>query len=444
MNPRLQLCLAPSFWCFLVDLSYVLQALCEFQESRRRRISFISLLQICSSRSSLPIGTASLTMMRSRSALSWLFVCVLSHAIHVFGFSVNNGSPAADVICVGEALFDCIATERGISIDEMAERHAFEAFAGGATANVASACCKLGTSSAWIGCLGADEDGDQIIEILSSAGVNVDLVQQTTQQPTRRVMVTRNKDTGDREFGGFWENRAANEFADCLLDDTELFPGVETLLHDAQWIVCGTLGLAYPASAAAMRRLVESTKQTANPPKLLVDVNWRPVFWKDSPYSESEARQTILDFVQDAEVLKMTDEEVEWLLGIPADESIQNPELVHKNFPNAKAVLVTAGENGASYSMACCSGFIPALPIDIVETTGAGDAFTAGFLNQVITQCVDLGNLQDTKPNDIDRGDFCMQIVKFASAVGGLTCTGNGAIPAQPLLKDVETLLATT
>jgi fructokinase len=133
--------------------------------------------------------------MYSRASQSWLFLGCLALADVVLGFSVDR-HPA--VVCVGEALFDCIATERGISVSEMTERLAFEAFAGGATANVAAACSKLGTSSAWIGCLGADSDGEEMKKILSSAGVNLDWIQQSTTQPTRRVMVTRNKDTGDR------------------------------------------------------------------------------------------------------------------------------------------------------------------------------------------------------------------------------------------------------
>lgn len=353
---------------------------------------------------------------------------------HVQGFSIER-RPV--VVCVGEALFDCIATGRGVSVAEMTENLSFEAFAGGATANVAAAVAKLEVPSAWIGCLGADSDGEEMKKILSSAGVNLDLIQETADQPTRRVMVTRNKDTGDREFGDFWQSRAANEFADCCLDESQLFPEVEDVLKYSQWIVCGTLGLAYPGSSAAMNRLVESTKDLSNT-KLLVDVNWRPVFWKDSPYSESEAREIILEFIQDADVLKMTDEEVEWLLGISAEEALENPGPVHKKFPNAKAVLVTAGEKGASFSMAGCTGFIPVMPVDVVETTGAGDAFTAGFLHQIITQGVDLDQLEESKPDET----VCEQIVSFASAVGGLTCTGNGAIPAQPLLRDVESFLS--
>ena len=161
------------------------------------------------------------------------------------------------ILCVGDALLDCIATNeaRGWSVDEITTKNAWTAFPGGAPANVATALVKLGTPSALCACLGMDDDGDLLQSILTNTGVNTLLVQRTDKLPTRRVMVTRSIE-GDREFGGFYDNRAADEFADTLLDAASI-QAEELLLQRCQWIVCSTLSLAFPKSREAITQLVE-------------------------------------------------------------------------------------------------------------------------------------------------------------------------------------------
>ncbi|CAJ1948915.1 unnamed protein product [Cylindrotheca closterium] len=70
------------------------------------------------------------------------------------------------------------------------EANKWTAFPGGASANVATACCKLGTKAAYIGCLGQDEDGGQLEALLKETGVDTSLIQRDESMPTRRVMVT--------------------------------------------------------------------------------------------------------------------------------------------------------------------------------------------------------------------------------------------------------------
>lgn len=373
------------------------------------------------------------------------------------------------VLCIGEALFDCIAdfSARGLNVQEMVASKKWTAFPGGATANVAAACSKLGTRSAFAGCVGNDDMGQELIQILGTKyGVDVSLVQQSTasRYPTRRVMVTRDM-TGDRAFGAFYQDRAADDFADAHLDADVLLEKTEPLFqqlehqhdngddssHHTLWMVCGTLSLAYPESAKAIRRIVHRGKQTgAGSCRLLVDVNWRPVFWKcdnniadeNSVAIEKDARRQILDFCQQqADVIKLTDEEAEWLLGIPAATSLEKPSLVADAFPKAFAVLVTAGEQGASYSMWGITGRLDAAAMidssKVVETTGAGDAFTAGFLHQLLQ--LDLAKAAKM-PLD-KRAVLVEDLIRFASITGGLTCTAEGAMAAQPTLTEVESYM---
>mmetsp|Transcript_18970 Transcript_18970/g.29218 ORF Transcript_18970/g.29218 Transcript_18970/m.29218 type:complete len:337 (+) Transcript_18970:136-1146(+) len=328
----------------------------------------------------------------------------------------------------------------------MVERHSWTAFPGGAPANVASACCKLGTTSAFIGCLGSDEDGEELTSLLQNIGVDVSLVQRltptdTVQYPTRRVMVTRSLE-GDREFGGFYGGRAASAFSDCQLDATHLVSAdnhkdLQHMMEGSKWIVCSTLSLAFDQSANAVQQFVK--EGLAADTRLCVDVNWRPVFWPEG--SESRAREEILRLARQAHIVKLTDEEAEWLLGIPAEEALSNPKRIHdESFPDARGVLVTAGEKGASYSLLGYTGQVEPFHVQVLETTGAGDAFTAGLLHGLLSLGFDMDSFQDEVSLE-DQPVIIDQLVRFAAAAGALTCTNEGAIAAQPTFAQVESFL---
>ena len=363
----------------------------------------------------------------------------------------NDNQPC--VLCIGDALFDCIANNdaRGLSVNEMITRDAWTAFPGGAPANVASALKKLGTQSAFAGCLGADQDGDELVTLLKDIGVDTSLVQRTSEHPTRRVMVTRSLE-GDREFGGFYNHESksadasADAFSDCYLQEDSLLKKLEK--EGTKWVVCSTLSLAFETSAKAVRGLVQKLvlDDQQNNCRLLVDVNWRPVFWGTTILEEEAvARKEIMEFVQQADVVKLTDEEAEWLLldddndGMTAERALKYPEQVHISFPNARALLLTAGEKGASYSFQAGDGkkfyrgMVPPFVVDVTETTGAGDAFTAGLLHGIL-QIANYDIIPATQ-------EEAHELMTFAAAVGALTCTKEGAIAAQPTFDQVEAFL---
>jgi fructokinase len=347
-----------------------------------------------------------------------------------------SGPPS--VLCIGEALLDCIANDANVSAEKMMRDGSFTAFPGGAPANVAIALSKLGTSAAFAGCVGKDEDGTILSNLFVQQNVNVKLLQRArASYPTRRVMVTKNQD-GDRSFAGFYGDLPADAFADCHYEASCIFKDDDeaalAVIDSAKWLVCGTLSLAFDQTADTMKRIVDRGLEGGA--RLCVDVNWRPVFWPAD--AETRARTEIVRFARRAHVVKLTDEEAEWLLNMTAHEALADPSLVHQHFPNAIAVLVTAGAKGASYSMMGHRGMVEPFPVKVVETTGAGDAFTAGFLHRALESDIfgkDIpGQLVDA--SSIDK------IVRFASAVGALTCTAEGAIAAQPTLPEVESFLS--
>ena len=167
------------------------------------------------------------------------------------------------VLCLGEILWDCLADQVATSVDQVAS---WTLYAGGAPANVACALAKLGTSSGFIGCIGEDRLGEQLVELLQEAGVDRTGVQRHASHSTRKVDVLRNE-AGDRQFAGFG-GRDASDFADAFLQ-ANLIPA--ELFETAEFLVIGTLGLAYPDTAQAIAHAVDLAKQHAL--KIVIDVN---------------------------------------------------------------------------------------------------------------------------------------------------------------------------
>lgn len=325
------------------------------------------------------------------------------------------------VVALGEALFDLIADQQGLPRDKV---QSWTPFAGGAPANVATSLARLGMDVVFVSALGKDAPGDKLFKLLQDSGVKMHAVQRR-DDPTRDVYVTRDEQ-GDREFAGF--GRPSEEYSDAYLDAGKL-PVEE--IKSAALLITGTLGLAYPKTKEAMLAAVKAAKEGGC--KVLVDVNWRSVFWQD----HGVARTEIDKYLQQADLIKLSDADLIWLLEITPDIALTDPARVAQFFPKAQGILITAGELGASYcfrtsTKAEHAGFVPVFKLNTIDTTGAGDAFTAGFLYKVLQA----GGLEALSADP----KALRQAVVFASAAGALTCTRKGAIEGQPTLKEVEEL----
>jgi len=147
--------------------------------------------------------------------------------------------------------------------------------------------------------------------------------------------------------------------------------------------------------------------------KLIVDVNWRPTFWP----KPAQAIARLRPWLQQADLIK-----------IAVDEAIAlfqtaDLETLATTFPQAQ-ILLTDGDRGCQYHFADHTGQVPAFAVDAVETTGAGDAFLAGFVDQWWRQ-----GWQLTTPEQIETAG------QFASAMGALTTQRPGAIAALPTVE---------
>ncbi len=315
------------------------------------------------------------------------------------------------ILCLGEILFDCLADQIGRPLLEV---ESWTPYPGGAPANVACGLVKLGVASGFIGALGKDPAGEELMQVLQTNGVDTTGVQIHPTAPTRQVYVVRST-SGDRSFAGFG-NRKTAEFADAHLKSEKL---PISLLETADYLVLGTLELAYPESEQAIASALQLAQKYDL--KILLDVNWRPVFWQDA----DAAIPKIKKLLKQVDFLKLSKEEAEWLF------DTKDPGAINYRVDGVEGVLVTDGENGCAYCLSENEGEIPAFSVPVVDTTGAGDSFVAGFLSQIIFQGI----------HSLSDPETAKKIVTYASAVGAMTTLKPGAIASQPTAAEVEAFL---
>jgi fructokinase len=177
--------------------------------------------------------------------------------------------------------------------------------------------------------------------------------------------------------------------------------------------------LAFPTARTTCWQLVHWA--TAQGVRILVDVNWRPMFWSDTHL----AHTLTLELLQRATAVKCTNEEAHWLFGT-ADLGV-----LRQQCPHATCLFVTRGDQGCDYSIAAYRSHCPALVVQTVDTTGAGDAFVAGWLHQWATHGEHL----------LCDAHLLHQAVRWASAVAALSTTHPGAITHTPTVAAVQAFL---
>jgi fructokinase len=324
--------------------------------------------------------------------------------------------PKPRVLCLGEALWDCLGDAVGLPL--AAIEH-WSAYPGGAPANVACALAKLGIPAGFVGCLGQDPAGDRLLHELQVNGVNVTGVQRHATAPTRQVYVLRDAQ-GDRQFAAFGHegdrDLPTTVFADTRLQADNL---LEDLFYGAEYLVLGTLGLAYPEVREAILRALDFAD--AYYLKVILDVNWRPIFWPEP----ERAIATITPILERIDFLKCAREEALWLF------QTEDPSSVVEQVDQLEGVLITDGDRGCRYWLCGNVGEVPAFAVMPQDTTGAGDAFVAGLIHQMI----------QWRLSGLSHPRLAHQAILYASAAGALTTLQLGAIVAQPNDAQIEAFL---
>jgi len=322
------------------------------------------------------------------------------------------------VVCIGEALIDRIRNK---------SNKGFTNFLGGAPANVACALRKLKIDSIFIGRIGSDDFGKEFIAQFNELEVNLDFLQLDNNLSTRVVNVERDK-FGDRFFSGF-EQSCHSCFADEVLSwkviEKEI-SNLEKIFQKTKYLVTGTNVLSSPKSAETIFFLLKLAKKYKV--KIIVDLNWREVFWDYSRFSskisKTERFNLIKQFLHHADVLKLAKEEANLFLGH------ENPLKISKEMKKSPDVIITDGKNPVEWYINGLQGITKTPDSQkIIDTTGAGDAFLAGLISKFISY--------GYPSNELEINDCVM----YASVCGLLTCLGEGAIEQQPNYEKVNKFL---
>ncbi|KAK6255391.1 Carbohydrate kinase PfkB - like 6 [Theobroma cacao] len=313
------------------------------------------------------------------------------------------------IVSFGEMLIDFVPTESGVSL---AEAPGFLKAPGGAPANVAIAVARLGGKASFVGKLGDDEFGHMLADILKKNGVSEDGILFDQGARTALAFVTLRAD-GEREFM-FYRNPSA----DMLLKPEELNLD---LIRSSKVFHYGSISLIVEPCRSAHLKAMEVAKQSGA--LLSYDPNLRLPLWP----SADEARKQILSIWDKADVIKVSDVELEFLTGSDKIDDETAMKLWH---PNLTLLLVTLGEKGSRYYTKNFHGSVDAFHVNTVDTTGAGDSFVGALLCKIVED-----------PTILENESKLREVLKFANACGAITTTKKGAIPALPTEADALALI---
>ncbi|WP_375200394.1 carbohydrate kinase family protein [Bacillus sp. RS11] len=301
---------------------------------------------------------------------------------------------------IGELLIDFTPTEQNASLATVEQ---FTKNAGGAPANVAAVCAKLGQQSALITQVGQDAFGDFLVDTLWQAGVDTSYISQTDQGETSLAFVSLTNDA-DRDFL-FYRRHAA----DLLYNKEQLPPNILTgndILH-----FCSVNLVESPMKHAHIA-LIEQAHQAGS--LVSFDPNVRLPLWND----EKACRQTILEFLPKAHLVKLSEEELLFLTAIEDEESAVQSLFQGK----VQVLIITRGAEGASLYTTKHHMKVPADKVHAMDTTGAGDAFIGAVLTILLSKQITAINLID----------FCKQqaipLLTFANHYAGASTEKHGAI----------------
>ncbi len=315
-----------------------------------------------------------------------------------------------DVVALGELLIDFATV--GTDADGYPT---MAAHPGGAPANFLAALSKFGAKTALLGKVGTDTFGKLLLNTLEKAGIETKGMVETDEVFTTLAFVTFDE-TGDRKFA-FSRKPGADT---CItFEELDL-----SLIDEAKVFHFGTLSLTDEPARTATQRAVAYAKSKG---KLITyDPNLRKPLWGDL----DEAKKQLIWGLGQADVVKISDEEVEFLFGLGVEEGAK---YILDTF-GVKLVFVTCGADGCYFKNAVASGHVPSLKnIKVIDTTGAGDIFGGSAVWKLLQYGTDPATMNEETLRDV---------VRFACTAAGLSTTRSGGISSVPEFEEVQRELA--
>jgi fructokinase len=316
---------------------------------------------------------------------------------------VTTASPFP-VVCAGEILIDLIAPA-GETLETATE---FAIREGGAPMNAAVALARLGVPVRFCGVTGADGFGARLRALLEQEGVDTTALRAATSEPTSIAYAWRDA-CGDGQF-------QLVRMADRLLAGVDIDRADVT---QASALLVGSVALAATPSNGTIVAAVARASAAGVP--VVFDVNARPSLWPDADALRRSAEPVLLR----TNVLKVSMDDARFLWEAPDPEAVLE---ICKPYP-ISLVVITDGARGVAVGDPATGDIrhYPVFPVEAVDPTGAGDAFTAALLSRLLAS----GWLE---PDDDD--------VWFAMAAGALATTRVGALAALPTRDDITRFLA--
>lgn len=298
------------------------------------------------------------------------------------------------IVVAGEALIDLVIAPSG----------GVETSLGGAPYNTARACGRLGAETAFVGALSVDRFGTMLTSRLEEDGV------ETAFAPRVDVPTTLAAAELDDRGAASYRFYVDGTSAPALTSPPDVRGDV---------LFAGGLGLVF----APMADTIEAMVADAGTSMVMIDVNCRPRTIADrGQYVARVAR-----ILARTDVVKVSDDDLRYLA--PDQEPIAAARRLLDD--GARVVLFTAGGAGAHVLTARHERFVPAEPVAVVDTVGAGDTFGAGFMTAWTTSSGAGGDLHDF--DDIDR---LVDAASFGAHVAAVVCGRRGADP--PWRDEVE------
>lgn len=312
--------------------------------------------------------------------------------------------PGQILFSIGEALIDMIPTRSGC---EFSEVPSFMPRIGGAPANVCGAFARLGGQAALLTQLGNDPFGHMLADRLAGYGIDVSRVPFTDAANTALAFVSLGTD-GSRTFS-FYRNPSADLLYAAEQIDPDWFRDAFALHFCSVGLVESPMRGAH---SAAIRAVQDAGALVS------FDPNLRFPLWPD----REALRRTVWEFLPQADILKISDEELEFLTGT-ADIRAALPALFTSR---VQLILYTCGSAGAYAFTRAAEGFAPCTPVRAVDTTGAGDGFIGSFLWQLHRAGVTAASLPGLSAETLTEA------LRLSNAFCGVSVQAHGAIDSYP------------
>lgn len=297
-----------------------------------------------------------------------------------------------------------------VFVDHIAEdetNSSYTTYLGGATVNVAAGIARLGAPVSFITVTGNDETSEFVRAELANEGVDLTAAIFKPEKRVNGVYVHLTPDH-DRVFADY-----QNETPEIQVTAQDLRKKTfqqASILH----ICSGTM--FHPIALETTRRAIELAKETDT--LVSFDANIRPLRWE----SEEICRETTTSFLQDADLVKLTEEELTFMM---ETETLQDGVSRLGTF-SIPVVLITRGNLGTLAIIHGEQVHISTVKKEPVDTTGAGDAFMAGVLRQLHLYGY---------PAAVSQWK---EVVAFGNRMGALCVTKTGALSAMPSLDELN------